>query len=59
MVGERVVRAMQNGELYVFTHMEPKEWLEARHRRIIDAFDDCERWIAEGAGGGAGRRKMG
>ena len=50
-VGERVVRAMRHRELYVFTHMEQREWLKARHQRIIDAFDDCERWIAEGAGG--------
>lgn len=50
-VGERVVRAMRNRELYVFTHMEAKEWLKARHQRIIDAFDDCERWVAERAGG--------
>jgi len=46
-VGERVVRAIRGRELYVFTHMETKEWLIARHRRIIDAFDQCERWNAE------------
>lgn len=47
VVGERVVRAIRNRELYIFTHMETKEWLRERHQRIIDAFDDCERWIAE------------
>jgi NAD(P)-dependent dehydrogenase (short-subunit alcohol dehydrogenase family) len=46
-VGERVVRAIRGHELYVFTHMETKDWLLARHRRIIDAFDECERWQAE------------
>jgi NAD(P)-dependent dehydrogenase (short-subunit alcohol dehydrogenase family) len=45
-VGERVLRAIRNRELYVFTHMETKPWLKARHQRIIDAFDECERWIA-------------
>jgi NAD(P)-dependent dehydrogenase (short-subunit alcohol dehydrogenase family) len=59
VVGERVVRAMRDRELYVFTHMEQKEWLEARHQRIIDAFDSCERWIAEGQGGQAERRQAG
>jgi NAD(P)-dependent dehydrogenase (short-subunit alcohol dehydrogenase family) len=49
-VGERVVRAIRGRELYVFTHMETKDWLLARHRRIIDAFDDCERWNAERSG---------
>jgi NAD(P)-dependent dehydrogenase (short-subunit alcohol dehydrogenase family) len=53
-VGERVVRAICNCEFYVFTHMATKPWLEARHRRIIDAFDDCERWIAEQAARRAG-----
>jgi hypothetical protein len=33
----------------MFTHMATKPWLEARHRRIIDAFDDCERWSKERA----------
>jgi NAD(P)-dependent dehydrogenase (short-subunit alcohol dehydrogenase family) len=46
-VGERVVRAIRERELYVFTHMQTKEWLLARHARIIQAFDACEAWIAE------------
>jgi NAD(P)-dependent dehydrogenase (short-subunit alcohol dehydrogenase family) len=47
VVGERVVRAIRNREFYVFTHMATKPWLEARHRRIIAAFDACERWSEE------------
>lgn len=47
VVGERVVRAIRDRELYVFTHMQTKEWLLARHQRIIGAFDACEAWIAE------------
>jgi NAD(P)-dependent dehydrogenase (short-subunit alcohol dehydrogenase family) len=48
-VGERVVRAMRKRELLVFTHMETKAWLDARHQRIRDAYDECERWDAERA----------
>jgi NAD(P)-dependent dehydrogenase (short-subunit alcohol dehydrogenase family) len=48
-IGDRVVRAIRQRELYVFTHMHTKEWLLARHQRIIDAFDQCEQWIAERA----------
>lgn len=46
-VGDRVLRAIRDRELYIFTHMQTKEWLIARHQRIIDAFDACESWIAE------------
>jgi NAD(P)-dependent dehydrogenase (short-subunit alcohol dehydrogenase family) len=42
-VGERVVQAILQREVYVFTHMETRDWLLARHQRIIDAFDACER----------------
>jgi len=47
VVGDRVVRAIRDRDLYIFTHMQTKEWLLARHQRIIDAFDACEAWIAE------------
>jgi NAD(P)-dependent dehydrogenase (short-subunit alcohol dehydrogenase family) len=47
IVGDRVVRAIKDRDLYIFTHMQTKEWLLARHKRIIDAFDACEAWIAE------------
>jgi NAD(P)-dependent dehydrogenase (short-subunit alcohol dehydrogenase family) len=46
-VGDRVMRAIRDRELYIFTHMQTKEWLLARHKRIIDAFDACEAWIGE------------
>jgi len=48
-VGQRVVRAIRGRELYVFTHMETRAWLQTRHQRIIDAFAECERWQAERA----------
>jgi hypothetical protein len=38
-VGERVVRAIRDDEFFVFTHEEPRAWIEARHRRILEAFD--------------------
>jgi NAD(P)-dependent dehydrogenase (short-subunit alcohol dehydrogenase family) len=46
-VGERVVRAIRGNEFFVFTHMETKAWLDERHRRIADAYGECERWQAE------------
>jgi NAD(P)-dependent dehydrogenase (short-subunit alcohol dehydrogenase family) len=49
LVGRRVLGAIRSGELYIFTHVATKAWLERRHRRIIDAFDATERWAeAEG-----------
>jgi NAD(P)-dependent dehydrogenase (short-subunit alcohol dehydrogenase family) len=47
VVGERVVRAIRNRELFVFTHMETREWLERRHHRVRDAFEGCEQWLGE------------
>ena len=49
VVGERVVRAIRHNEFYVFTHMHTKDWLRARHQRIIAAFDECEKWMQERA----------
>jgi NAD(P)-dependent dehydrogenase (short-subunit alcohol dehydrogenase family) len=51
-VGARVVRAIRERELFVFTHMQMKDWLDRRHRRIQAAFDGCERWLVEGRGNG-------
>jgi NAD(P)-dependent dehydrogenase (short-subunit alcohol dehydrogenase family) len=53
-VGERVVRAIRDRELYVFTHMQSRDWLRARHQRIVDAFDACGQWIAERSADRAG-----
>lgn len=49
VVGERVVRAIRHDEFYVFTHMHTKDWLLARHQKIVAAFDDCKQWIEERA----------
>ena len=49
LVGRRVLAAIRANELYVFTHVATKAWLERRHQRIVDAFDATERWArAEG-----------
>ncbi len=42
-VGLRVVDAIRDGEFFIFTHPETRAWIEARHRRIMDAFDAAER----------------
>lgn len=47
VVGSRVLAAIRDRDLYIFTHMQTKDWLLARHKRIIGAFEACERWIAE------------
>lgn len=41
-VGNRVVQAIQDGEFYVLTHSSPREWVERRFRRIMEAFDRAE-----------------
>jgi NAD(P)-dependent dehydrogenase (short-subunit alcohol dehydrogenase family) len=46
-VGERVVRAIRARELFVFTHLETKAWLDERHQRIAAAYGECERWQSE------------
>ena len=38
-VAERVLRAIRDGEFYIFTHAESKPKLEARFGRILDAFE--------------------
>lgn len=49
LVGERVLHAIRERELYVFTHLGPRAWLDERHQRICDAFDICEEWLSESA----------
>ena len=38
-VAGRVLRAIRDGEFYIFTHAESKPKLEARFGRILDAFE--------------------
>lgn len=53
-VGARVVQAIRDEEFFIFTHAEPRRWIEARHRRIMAAFDrveEIERAAAQPADG--------
>lgn len=43
-VGERVAQAIRDEELFIFTHEEPRAWLEERHRRVLAAFDSAQRY---------------
>lgn len=38
-VGRRVLRAIRDGEFFIFTHAEPRAWLAERHARLMAAFD--------------------
>jgi hypothetical protein len=38
-VGARVVEAIKDNDLYIFTHPEMKEATNARFQRILEAFD--------------------
>ena len=43
VVAARVLEAIRDDELYVFTHPELKGAVEARFRGILEAFDKAER----------------
>ena len=45
-VGRRVLDAIRHGDFYVFTHVETRDWLLARHQRIIDGYAALARWEA-------------
>ncbi len=44
--GVRAVAAIRNGEFFVFTHSETRAWIEARHRRLMQGFDQVDAWLA-------------
>jgi len=47
VVGRRVVEAIRNGDFYIFTHMETRDWLVARHEGILRGYDALERFEAD------------
>jgi NAD(P)-dependent dehydrogenase (short-subunit alcohol dehydrogenase family) len=49
-VGRRVLDAISARELFIFTHEEPREWIEARHQRLMAGFDSIERYNARERG---------
>jgi NAD(P)-dependent dehydrogenase (short-subunit alcohol dehydrogenase family) len=44
--GERVRRAIEDDEFFVFTHPQTRTWIEDRHRRLMAAFDANDRYLA-------------
>lgn len=46
-VGNRVVKAIQDGEFYILTHSSTREWVERRFTRIMAAFDRAAAWEKE------------
>jgi NAD(P)-dependent dehydrogenase (short-subunit alcohol dehydrogenase family) len=40
--GERVVRGIRDDEFFIFSHSAPRKWIEARHQRLMAAFDRIE-----------------
>jgi NAD(P)-dependent dehydrogenase (short-subunit alcohol dehydrogenase family) len=49
-VGKRVLDAVAAREFFIFTHEEPREWIEARHQRLMSGFDSIERYNARERG---------
>jgi NAD(P)-dependent dehydrogenase (short-subunit alcohol dehydrogenase family) len=49
-VGRRVLDAVASAEFFIFTHEEPREWIEARHQRLMAGFDSIERYNAQERG---------
>jgi NAD(P)-dependent dehydrogenase (short-subunit alcohol dehydrogenase family) len=48
-VGRRVLDAVARGEFFIFTHEEPRAWIEARHARLMAGFDSIARYHSEDA----------
>jgi NAD(P)-dependent dehydrogenase (short-subunit alcohol dehydrogenase family) len=46
-VGTRVVQAIRDNEFYILTHSSPREWVEKRFIRIMQAFDRAEAFEQE------------
>ncbi|MBV9237779.1 MAG: SDR family NAD(P)-dependent oxidoreductase, partial [Xanthobacteraceae bacterium] len=46
-VGARVVQAIRDDEFYILTHSSPREWVERRFARIMQAFDRAEAFEKE------------
>jgi len=49
-VGRRVLDAVAAGEFFIFTHEEPREWIEKRHKRLMAGFDSIELYNAKEMG---------
>ena len=49
-VGKRVLDAVAGSEFFIFTHEEPRAWIEKRHARLMAGFDSIERYNAKERG---------
>jgi NAD(P)-dependent dehydrogenase (short-subunit alcohol dehydrogenase family) len=49
-VGRRVLDAVARSEFFIFTHEEPRAWIEARHARLLAGFDSIARYNAGESG---------
>jgi NAD(P)-dependent dehydrogenase (short-subunit alcohol dehydrogenase family) len=49
-VGRRVLDAVAANEFFIFTHEEPRAWIETRHARLMAGFDSVERYNAKQRG---------
>jgi len=49
-VGRRVLDAVAANEFFIFTHEEPRAWIETRHARLMSGFDSVERYNAKQRG---------
>jgi NAD(P)-dependent dehydrogenase (short-subunit alcohol dehydrogenase family) len=47
-VGRRVLDAVAAREFFIFTHEEPRAWIEQRHARILAGFDSLARYNVDG-----------
>ena len=56
-VGARILAAIRNNEFFILTHHEPRGRIEARHRRIMEAFDRAAEWERSETESAAVRRR--
>jgi NAD(P)-dependent dehydrogenase (short-subunit alcohol dehydrogenase family) len=49
-VGRRVLDAVAASEFFIFTHEDPRQWIEDRHARILAGFDSIARYNARERG---------
>jgi NAD(P)-dependent dehydrogenase (short-subunit alcohol dehydrogenase family) len=45
-VGNRVLDAVARNEFFIFTHEQPRAWIEARHARLLAGFDSIASYNA-------------
>ncbi|MFZ0072784.1 MAG: hypothetical protein WAK85_16045, partial [Xanthobacteraceae bacterium] len=46
-VGERVLDGIRAGQFYLITHPDTRDWVTARHQRLMAAYDFADRQEAE------------